>query len=406
MEIAAKVFWSYAHADNEREHGRILRLADLVRAEYEMLTGATIEIFTDRAEIAWGDDFRQKLEQALQETAFFIPVLTPTYFLRDECRKEMSQFVRSASDLGLQQLLLSIHYIPVADLTEQSADELKAVAASMEHEPWSAMRLLDEDSAEHRRSVNRLATRLVDLTMRLESGGGEVAPSGALGPPKGELRENVDEVQSPTATLRPVVVPSDIENTITVEPGRQPKPEEEPPGLIDLVADAQPAMAAWATTVSDLTPVTERFNQKVQATTHRMNQVNSGPDAFARKILAARELAADVEPELGELERLSKDYSAGLIRIDSTIRAVYELVALSDPEDVAEGKAVLNGSLAELISNSKVAMRSLEGAADAARENAKLSRDLRPVLRRYETAVRNMVDASSIIEEWESLDKE
>lgn len=401
MEIAAKVFWSYAHADNERERGRILRLAELLRAEYEMLTGATIQIFTDRAEIAWGDDFRQKLDQALQETAFFIPVLTPTYFLRDECRKEMSQFVRSASGLGLEQLLLSIHYIPVADLTEESTDELKAVAARMEHEPWVEMRLKGEDSEEHRTSVNRLAMRLVDLTMRLESDDREPAPSGALGSPGVQVSPSRNERPLVTDGSASTSAPDIAERNENVTPAAQ----EDPPGLIDLVADAQPAMTEWAATLSDLAPVAERFNQKFQAATQRMNQVGNGADAYARRILVARELAEEIQPELSDLERLSKDYSAGLIRIDSTIRAVYELVNLSSPQDSVVLKATLKASLSGLIDNSKVAMEGLKGAAEAARENAKLSRDLRPVLRRYETAMRNMIDASAIIEEWQSLDK-
>ena len=78
VQTVAKAFLSYAHADNEREGGRILRLGELIRNEFETLTGSTIEIFTDKAEILWGHDFRRRLNEAMQETTFFIPVLTPT----------------------------------------------------------------------------------------------------------------------------------------------------------------------------------------------------------------------------------------------------------------------------------------------------------------------------------------
>ncbi|MDY0985149.1 TIR domain-containing protein [Microbacterium sp. CFBP9023] len=406
METTAKAFWSYAHADNTRENDRILRLADLVRSEYELLTGTTIEIFTDRSEIAWGDDFRQKLDQALQETSFFIPILTPTYFLREECRKELSQFVRSAKALGLQQLLMSIRYIPVVDLTEESPDELKAVAARMQYELWDGMRLVDEHSAEHRIAVNRLAARLAQLATSLESESGSTPSSGALGSqaPLLPAEDRAAGVVSAPSVSDPLLPQNEV--TTPALPEIEEDDDDDAPGLLDLVADAQPAMEAWTDTLSNLGPVITEFNTKVQAATARMNQANTRPDAFARKIVIARELAAEVEPELSELERLSKDYASGLLRIDSTFRGVFALAALSPEEEAAAAKSKLKDNLSVLVQTSREAMSSLESAADAARNNAKLSRDLRPVLRRYETAVRNMVDGSTIIEEWESLDSQ
>ncbi|MER7524993.1 TIR domain-containing protein [Microbacterium oxydans] len=406
METTAKAFWSYAHADNTRENDRILRLADLVRSEYELLTGTTIEIFTDRSKIAWGDDFRQKLDQALQETSFFIPILTPTYFLREECRKEMSQFVRSAKALGLQQLLLSIRYIPIVDLTEESPDELKAVAARMQYELWDGMRLVDEHSAEHRLAVNRLAARLAQLATSLESVSGHTPSSGALSAqvPTLPAKDRAAESASAPSASSPLLPQKEDAGLVRAEPEEEDD-DDDAPGLLDLVADAQPAMEAWTNTLSSLGPVITQFNKKFQVATERMTQANTRPDAFARKILIARELAAEVEPELSELERLSKDYASGLLRIDSTFRAVFALADLSPEEEAAEAKSQLKDNLGTIVQASRGAMISLGDAADAARKNAKLSRDLRPVLRRYETAVRNMVDGSAIIEEWESLDE-
>lgn len=73
VEIAAHAFLSYAHEDNEREGGRILRLAKFIENEFQTLTGTKISIFTDKAEIKWGQDFRAQLDEALQETTFSFP---------------------------------------------------------------------------------------------------------------------------------------------------------------------------------------------------------------------------------------------------------------------------------------------------------------------------------------------
>ena len=47
-------FWSYVHADDEAEDGRILRLARDVAGQFEMLTGEPLTLFLDKDAIKWG----------------------------------------------------------------------------------------------------------------------------------------------------------------------------------------------------------------------------------------------------------------------------------------------------------------------------------------------------------------
>lgn len=87
-------FWSYVHADDEAEGGRIACLARDVSSQFEMLTGDTLELFLDRDAIKWGDDWKNKVDSSLASVAFFIPVLTPRYFKSPECRRELQFFAR------------------------------------------------------------------------------------------------------------------------------------------------------------------------------------------------------------------------------------------------------------------------------------------------------------------------
>ncbi len=73
----AKGFWSYVHADDNAEGGRVTQLAMDLVAQYEMLTGESIELFLDRDDLQWGSDWRASVDGSLSTTAFFIPVLTP-----------------------------------------------------------------------------------------------------------------------------------------------------------------------------------------------------------------------------------------------------------------------------------------------------------------------------------------
>jgi hypothetical protein len=88
----AELFWSYAHKDDENDGGRILKLQEDLCQEYELLTGEKIKLFVDSKSHKWGDDWREEIEKVLAKTTFFVPVITPTYFQREECRKELIRF--------------------------------------------------------------------------------------------------------------------------------------------------------------------------------------------------------------------------------------------------------------------------------------------------------------------------
>lgn len=401
QNFVARAFLSYAHTDNEREGGRILRLAKLIGDEFEMLTGSKIEIFTDRSKIEWGHDFRDKLDSALEETTFFIPVLTPTYFQRDECRREMQTFVSSAQRLGLSSLLLSLRYAQVPDLTPESTDALKAIAARMQFVPWEEMRFVEETSAEHRRAIHGLADRLVRLTAELENASpgaansaGSIAtatpPSATVPAGNGEVHEAAEAASSERSEAH--TEGSQGTNTSISDD------DDDEPGTLDLIADVMPAFLEWNQTITDVSGATTAFNRKFSATGDNLPAVNASSDALARRITMFRALAADIEPELAEIERLSKAYAAGVQRLDPGLRALAEYAEAGDPAAEEAGSG-----LAGLAEKSREAMVSLTTAADAAKDNAKHSRDLRPVLRRFETAARNIVEASRTIQEWETL---
>ncbi len=106
-------FWSYAHDDDILDGGAILELAHAIEEEYNLLSGEPLELFVDRSSIAWGDKWRERIDSALSQTTFFIPIITPRYFTRTECRRELLEFAGKAKSLGVDELLLPILYVEV-----------------------------------------------------------------------------------------------------------------------------------------------------------------------------------------------------------------------------------------------------------------------------------------------------
>lgn len=163
------VFWSYAHADDELDRGRVLLLSRHLRDEYQLLTGHDLDVFVDRDGIAWGDEWRTRVDAAIMSTAFFLPLVTPRYFQRPECRRELLTFHAQAESRHLRELVLPILYIPVRNLGSDNKDEAVALVSRTQYVDWTDLRLTAVDSVEYRRGVNGLALRLVELVEQVSA---------------------------------------------------------------------------------------------------------------------------------------------------------------------------------------------------------------------------------------------
>jgi hypothetical protein len=369
-------FWSYAHEDDAAEGGRIVRLRERIQAEYKMLTGSSLDIVVDREHLNWGQNFRARLESAIEDTSFFIPILTETYFQSNECRREFQQFVASARELGLERLVMSIRYSAVRDLSEDSRDTLKALAATMQYENWQDLRLEDEDSKAYRIGVNRLAQRLVDLTKESETLLPKLPTSGHLTRATTGVHESA-------------------------EPEQHTDDDEDAPGYLEKMADFPAISQAWMAQIEKVSRSMNAVTAPFTAFTPSLQAADSQPNPFAAKIQITRRLATALDEPLTEFEADAQEYVAKLVAFDPIVQTMIETLRLSDDENSKQAVASIRG----LVEASQEAIGKLLSAADTARRYRGMSKDLRPMLRRFETGLRNIADAQSIIDGWgEQLD--
>jgi TIR domain len=158
-----QAFWSYVHKDDDDESGRITKLAAILAARLRLLTGEDFPIFCDKEVLAWGEDWAMKIDEALLSTTFFIPIVTPSYFSSESCRDELLRFSSSAKALGLEELILPIYYVDVADLNSPgpSGDELVELVRRYHWEDWRQTALEESESSVYRKAVHDLATKLL-----------------------------------------------------------------------------------------------------------------------------------------------------------------------------------------------------------------------------------------------------
>jgi hypothetical protein len=360
-------FWSYVHADDDADGGRVSRLARDVVAQYEMLTGEKIDLFLDRDNIPWGEEWRKKIDQSLSSIAFFISVLTPRYFMSSECRRELQKFARSARDLGIEELVLPLLYVDVPGLHEDiPSDDLVALVKTFQWEDWRELRFSDIGSGEYRRGVVRLAQRLVEANRKAA----ETSVSAAL-----SEREPLE---------------SDANDS---------------PGLLDQMAAAEETLPKWQLTVEAIGVQIALVGQIAEKAAEEMTRGDAQGKGFAARLTVARSLAQRLREPSERVWSLGNEFATQLYQIDDGLRALIEQ-ASSEVHESPEARihvCVFFYVVRNLSDATHEGLASLQGLIDEISPVESLSRDLRDPLRRLRQGFTLMLEAREVADEWVNL---
>src|SRR5437868_12324058 len=93
-------FWSYARQDDELSDGRLTRLRVLLAQELQQQYGRErVQLFQDMNAIAHGSDWESEIHKALDQSTFFIPILTPNFIQSEWCCREVALFLEREAQL-------------------------------------------------------------------------------------------------------------------------------------------------------------------------------------------------------------------------------------------------------------------------------------------------------------------
>ncbi len=177
---------SYVHLDDQHEDGQISEFRRRLSAEVRMQTGVDFPIFQDRDDIAWGQNWRSRIEEGLDTVTFLIPIVTPSFFRSPHCRDEVSRFVQRERELGRGDLILPVYYIGTPELDDpvrRDADEIATLLATRQHADWRELRFEPLTSPVVRRALAHLAHRLRDGFRHSPPPAGRTGPRGAATDP-------------------------------------------------------------------------------------------------------------------------------------------------------------------------------------------------------------------------------
>ena len=346
-------FWSYVRDDNAAEGGQITRLATRVRDEYAMLTGDELRVFVDREDILWGQEWQQRIDGALTDTAFFVPVVTPRYFRSEACRAELLTFAGHAASLGVSELLMPLYYVDVPDMSPGSDDELVALVAKTQYFDWRALRLEAEDSAEYRKGVNAFAQRLASI----------VAAS-------------------------PEPAPSVVE----AEPD-----EDESPGYLEVMAEAEEAINRVPDLLERLNEIMGTVGEAVTAA----NSASESSEGFPARLAATHRLAMAIDEPSEEFKSVAKSYATEMVSTDAGVLTLIRQI--EEGEISADDQAAVPGffnSIRELSDTFAEVSGQIDSFLAILPATAGMSKVLRKPMRNLQEGLRAMKDGNAVVSEW------
>jgi len=215
-------FLSYTRFDNDFSGGAISRFRDQLAAHVRALTGKPFHVFQDVDGIGLGEHWPKKLDDMLNQTRFFMPILTPSFFESRPCRKELQSFLDAEAKAGRADLILPIYWTECELLDEEtlrSEDPLAVILHERQHHDWRPLVFDAFESVEVQKSLQALARkirtakrrviRVVAENQQVAAGGGSRAQVQVVDPAAASptTSSGLNDVASTPAKTSPFLLP-------------------------------------------------------------------------------------------------------------------------------------------------------------------------------------------------------
>lgn len=372
-----KGFFSYAHADNK--DGRLTALCDDLCDEYAMLTGETLDLFFDREKIDWGSRWDEVINAGIDESVFFIPVLTPRYFKSAYCTRELRQFLSKIDiEKRMSPLLLPVYYVNVTESYLNIDSDLVRGVLDYQYEDWTALRFEVRESREYRLAINRMARRIIE--------------EGA----------NLDRIVDAIPSV-PHAAP---DNTIAADIAETQPPEDvdavEPPFFVESLAQLEESSARVADEMEEITSVVNEISDVVNSGTESIARNNAKNGGFKGIQVITQSMALKLNPLAERYEQHSNEVMENVMLMDQAIRGARDFYT-KNAESGGQQLSKLSELIGPVIEPTKSAKLNLEGYAHAVGAITGVSRSLSKPLRSIEKSTTKCVAACEIILSWEEM---
>jgi len=161
---------SYVRFDDAHEDGQLTAFRERLAGEIRIQTGREFPIFQDRNDIAWGQNWRQRIEETLDQVTLLLVIVTPALFQSPACRDEVARFREREQTLGRTDLILPLYYVSAREMDDpdlRKSDDLASLLWSRQYADWRELRFEPLTSPAVRKQMAALATRMRDTFWQL-----------------------------------------------------------------------------------------------------------------------------------------------------------------------------------------------------------------------------------------------
>jgi hypothetical protein len=158
-------FFSYARSDDENSDMALSLLRKRIRSELRLQLGRELRLWQDTEAIPHGALWQGEIKKAIAESAFFIPIVTPSAVNSPYCRTEFEAFVARESELLRNDLVFPILYIRVpalANADQRSRDNVLKIIHLRQYADWTKIRLDDVASSEVAKQIAHFCEDIVE----------------------------------------------------------------------------------------------------------------------------------------------------------------------------------------------------------------------------------------------------
>jgi formylglycine-generating enzyme required for sulfatase activity len=158
-------FFSYSNSDDTHSDGALSLLRQGIRKELRLQLGRELRLWQDIEAIPLGAQWDGEIRKAIAESAFFIPIVSPSMLNSRYCRMEFDAFLTREAELGRGDLIFPIVYIPVPGLTktdQPNQEGVLKIIQARQYADWTDIRLKPATSEEVKTAVARFCKGIVE----------------------------------------------------------------------------------------------------------------------------------------------------------------------------------------------------------------------------------------------------
>lgn len=161
-------FFSYSREDDEAYKGRLSALREAIQQELGAQLGrskATFRLWQDKAAIAPGKLWETEINNAVTQSAFFIPIVTPRMVNSRYCQFEFDAFQSREKVLARSDLIFPILYVPVAALQDEAQwrdHPVLSVIGKRQYVDWQLFRYSDVQSPAQLEAIAQFCATIAD----------------------------------------------------------------------------------------------------------------------------------------------------------------------------------------------------------------------------------------------------